>query len=403
MPGGMTSFAPVMAPQTIKSRTSNDSGSTWSNWTSSTFNYPKDHGGYKTTNGVNTPGYGRRSVKLLPHTLFSQYEVHTIQKVGTRSHMDRVSPPGNTRLGQYVVENYINPQGGTNVTAPQALALSDLSGYMQLDEAYACVKDAAADIYDETHDGLTFMAEFGKTAQMMNGIHRKFSKVIARKGRLTNQEKKDLLDLPGHWLQARYGLRPLLSDIEQLSAQLAVLGRVTRQVSKASKSRSYSVAVDTVNVFNEDANFTFTRSIETTVTCSARGSVSALITKRGTHFNPVVTAWELVPYSFVADWFVDVGSTLKSLSLAVLADEVTASTGFHVTCERDFTFNMAVKPSYNKYLSYMNTGGATCTMEASYRSPIRLGALYVPQPRLKFDISKLADLGALAWSLIRRR
>lgn len=29
--------------------------------------------------------------------------------------------------------------------------------------------------------------------------------------------------------------------------------------------------------------------------------------------NPLLTAWELVPFSFVADWFVNVGDTIASL------------------------------------------------------------------------------------------
>lgn len=181
------------------------------------------------------------------------------------------------------------------------------------------------------------------------------------------------------------------------------LGKVTYDVSKQRKSRAYTVSVDPVVSYVEDANFKSTKQLTTTVTCSARGSVAALIKKQGAHFNPVVTGWELVPYSFVIDWFVDVGSTLKSLSLAVVADEVTAAYGYHISAERVFSFNMVAKPSYSKMRSYQNNGGSVYTMEHTVRSPILLSNLALPQPRLKLDSFKLADMGFLLIEGLKRR
>jgi hypothetical protein len=39
-----------------------------------------------------------------------------------------------------------------------------------------------------------------------------------------------------------------------------------------------------------------------------------------TSLNPLSVAWELVPYSFVVDWFYDVGSYMRNLETALLYD-----------------------------------------------------------------------------------
>lgn len=403
MPGGLTTWGPTSESMQKRTRRSDDYGSTWTNWSTITSNPIMEHAGFKSTVGVNTPGYGSRSIKLLPYTSFEQKEVRGRQIVGSFMSEEQIAPPGNRSLLQTEYINYINPQGGTFVSNTGASAFSSLGSFMDFNEASACVKDAAASLYDETIDGLTFAAELSSTARMFNSIGKKTLKLGALAGGISPLEMRSILNVPGHWLEARYGLRPLLSDIEQLAEHMKRLGKVTYDVSKQRKSRAYTVSVDPVVSYVEDANFKSTKQLTTTVTCSARGSVAALIKKQGAHFNPVVTGWELVPYSFVIDWFVDVGSTLKSLSLAVVADEVTAAYGYHISAERVFSFNMVAKPSYAKMRSYQNNGGSVYTMEHTVRSPILLSHLALPQPRLKLDSFKLADMGFLLIEGLKRR
>lgn len=40
---------------------------------------------------------------------------------------------------------------------------------------------------------------------------------------------------------------------------------------------------------------------------------------RWTSLNPASIAWELTPYSFVVDWFLDIGGTLRNFETAVLS------------------------------------------------------------------------------------
>lgn len=403
MPGGLTTWGPSMEATTSRSATSTDSGATWSLQTPVTSQRIKEFGGFFSTSGVNTPGYGSRGIKLLPYTRFEQKRSSGYNIAGIFSTLSLTTPPGTTRLGRTVIDNYIYPTGGTFVNAPSDLAFSHLGSFMDFNEASACVKDAAADLYDETIDGLTFAAELSSTARLFNSLGKKAKAMGDIAKRISPVEMRSILTVPGLWLEARYGIRPMLSDIEQLNEHVKRLGKITTEICKQRKSRAYSVEVDPVVSEVSDANFISTKTVTTVVTCSARGSVAALIRKQGAHFNPIVTAWELVPYSFVADWVVDVGSTLKSLSLAVIADEVTAAYGYHISAERKYTFDMRCKPTYTKYLSYQNTGGSVYTMDHTVRSPILLRDLALPQPRLKLDRLKLADTGFLLIEGLKRR
>lgn len=42
---------------------------------------------------------------------------------------------------------------------------------------------------------------------------------------------------------------------------------------------------------------------------------------RWTSLNPISIAWELMPYSFVVDWFYDIGSTLRNFETALLYNQ----------------------------------------------------------------------------------
>lgn len=127
-----------------------------------------------------------------------------------------------------------------------------------------------------------------------------------RKPRFTAKDGK--FTLSGNWLELQYGWLPLLHDVysgAQFLAHHLEVPRVARYTSQVTLRGVPDVAVTpgrTVFLVNESFN---------------RKRLIAYITERNVAkmsglTDPLSVAWELLPYSFVADWFLPVGNFLSA-------------------------------------------------------------------------------------------
>jgi hypothetical protein len=79
---------------------------------------------------------------------------------------------------------------------------------------------------------------------------------------------------------------------------------------------------DEVNSVLTDGHYTFDRSTQRTVNYNSglwyrtTGTELATVKEMGL-LNPLSLAWELLPYSFVADWFVPIGGYLNTLDATI--------------------------------------------------------------------------------------
>jgi hypothetical protein len=122
------------------------------------------------------------------------------------------------------------------------------------------------------------------------------------------------------WLEWQYGWRPLMSDLYgSIEESLrVVINKLERFSARASLPILVSQDVATTNWSGPcvmkrigHGKQSCTIKIELTVPIG-------LDLARWTSLNPVSLAWELTPYSFVADWFYDVGSFLRAAETAFL-------------------------------------------------------------------------------------
>jgi hypothetical protein len=118
--------------------------------------------------------------------------------------------------------------------------------------------------------------------------------------------------LANHWLEYQYGWKPLLQDAfgvaELLSSHLA-----TDRYNIGSRSSGSAELVAT------SGDLTTTRTwlkkqtrTRMSLTYRLEDAGRAVLAQTGIS-NPALLAWELLPYSFVVDWFVPIGNYLQAL------------------------------------------------------------------------------------------
>lgn len=117
-------------------------------------------------------------------------------------------------------------------------------------------------------------------------------------------------DLSSLWLEISYGWKPLLSDVKSAADYIGeALNGGHAGVVRASRSWQQTIAgiCDGVNaLYHEFLKVTHTLSYKIKAVSVAPWYVGSLATVEA-------TAWEILPYSFVCDWFVPVGDYLQAL------------------------------------------------------------------------------------------
>lgn len=134
--------------------------------------------------------------------------------------------------------------------------------------------------------------------------------------------KRSPRNVPQSWLEYQYGWSPLMSDIKGSidSLQKSDKSRdwvITVKGSKLEKSSGFWDS-HPEKPSNTDALDYFTGTKSTRVGVFVRFDVIpdntflATVTSLGLT-NPALLAWELVPYSFVVDWFLPIGDWLSAM------------------------------------------------------------------------------------------
>ena len=129
--------------------------------------------------------------------------------------------------------------------------------------------------------------------------------------------------LASNWLEMQYGWKPLLSDIEGTLKAIPTLtnvGSFVRSV-RASANASKEAVVDNFPPgdgligFGNGGKTTFLNRTSTKFVIRYRMSNPGLAFAAQTGFtNPINLGWELIPFSFVVDWFLPIGPYLETLT-----------------------------------------------------------------------------------------
>lgn len=118
-------------------------------------------------------------------------------------------------------------------------------------------------------------------------------------------------DVASLWLEYQYVVKPTMKDIHDLNKTVHSILKAAQPV--------HTVATATAS--NEDPYYYNTLRGSGQIVSSFRTQFNGIRNNNASYLldsaglaNPVDLAWELLPYSFVVDWFIPVGNTLQAMT-----------------------------------------------------------------------------------------
>lgn len=167
-------------------------------------------------------------------------------------------------------------------------------------------------------------AEAKKTSSMVLGAVNSIGGALydLRKGRVTDalrrlkvpdsrQRPLKSKDIAGRWLEMQYGWLPLMSDVYEASKAYEALTQGPR------KSR-VTVSINrngTLNYSVSPAAYPMMGPIQDSLRIIYEMTEELSVPRSLGLTDPLTVAWELIPYSFVVDWFIPVGTYLENLNV----------------------------------------------------------------------------------------
>jgi hypothetical protein len=200
-------------------------------------------------------------------------------------------------------------------------------------------------------------------------------------------------DLSGRWLETQYAFLPLIGQSYEAGKALRAISKgvsLTFHVSSGPKRYSYNISP--TGSFVNVASHTYSKSIRADIYEELSLPRSLGLT------NPAAIVWELVPWSFVVDWFLPVGSYLSAWGV------IPSLKGRFLTSERGSIKGGAIRNNFPGWLPGTHYEKANRRDYAQRVNRTPSNSLSVPYPtfnRLPRALSPKRLLNAVA--LIHQR
>lgn len=235
---------------------------------------------------------------------------------------------------------------------------------------------------NSTYDALTDASEWKETLKLIKSLLDSVrhplsafrdlrSRILNRQGNFNGRSVKAIYkEVSDLWMEYRYGIMPIVYSVhdalELLDKQKAIYR--TERGKRIIELSKFNPSVPREACFFENLNGTITIR----GTGKAMGSVEgALRAFDQISINPFKTAWELIPYSFVVDWFVNVGDFIDAHlgSLVSFASQREHCYAIASSYERDVYFRDFRDDRVA--LSFPDWGSPTLGIAVAGRSVIR--------------------------------
>lgn len=199
----------------------------------------------------------------------------------------------------------------------------------------ALTTGAAAALATKYFDLGTALGELRETVRMFKDFLSQFVKII------TTMKAEHLIELmnspnalASRWLWYRYGLMPLVYSIRDwIKANNAKDTKLKWYSERKAGSWQYNKEEE----FDWDhGNFSLGCTYDIDVKIAAYGYAGSQIRPQLFRIAPLTTGWELLRFSFIVDWFVEVGSFLTSLEAAGEFPDLALSRNYKILYTKSF-------------------------------------------------------------------
>lgn len=289
------------------------------------------------------------------------------------------------------------PHFGPNITSTLALQFpSSIVAQANL-EALLKLKDQKIDIGTALAESKQTIAHLAHTATSLLSFI-----INVRKGRWTKAAKalglsknavKSGAAIGDRWLEYRFAWQPLMADISGAMTELQRGFREEAQLFSVVRNITFNPDGDFPDDLPSTYSYVDKRSkASTKVKIYARVSDSEInkLTQLGL-LNPLQVAWELVPFSFMLDWFLPVGDFLEALDATRGLTFVSGSR----TTRCSASYLLEWKPSYS---SATNEGGYRYRVTSTIMDRQKYSSFPVPLPfyfKSPFSLTHLTDTLAI--------
>lgn len=275
---------------------------------------------------IKTIGYRNIRKKSLPLNPFYSSFVYVRSPVLTWSRGEG-DPRLLTASFDYLM-GYVNP---SDLFSPAPFA--DVTGKCR-DAARKSVNDVKINLAVATGERAQTAKHLNNTVQRVVKLIRAFKKadlvgvnnILFSSQSKTNARRKARLDKHPHWngpdsrdfgsawLEYKYAWTPLLSDVKGAAEALA-RAHTEPQRLRTRTSRSITTNYAGLLPYPGSSRFETSYSIKCAITLSFKPTNELLsVAASFNMLDPIGLAWELVPFSFVVDWFLPIGNLLESIS-----------------------------------------------------------------------------------------
>jgi hypothetical protein len=283
----------------------------------------KKRGTIRTTTDVVTPDFRERSKRgeiiVTPYT--SSYGIHSISGDYQR-HRYVAQSCGNPVLHR---EEEINGPWGCVILIPGSLTLPPFSLFTD-GEIQSAIDIAATSAWSKSNgSNAQLLVDLGEGRQTLQMFQKPMSAIKPLLRAINNSRKVQLAGRIGSaafqttsnlWLQYRYGIRPLVSSVNSIVKEVGQFRKKKRSTyrGKYTLSRSSGLSYPLVD-FKTTSQVQETRSDEIEIRAGILlEELVELHTALGVDASGMLSLpWELVPFSFVADWFINVGDFIQGI------------------------------------------------------------------------------------------
>lgn len=290
--------------------------------------------------------------------------------------------------------------------AYNAFAWIDGPGAPPWDQRNFCYNSALARLNGKIRGGLDLsvsLAESGQTLRMLRSLER-----IREWAHISGFGSTK--DLANGLLLFEYGWKPLLSDLfgvlnEMLNTSFGGVKRFTaaHKVTMTDWPQAPATRLVYQNPWAMKAKGSGIQGCRFVVDFETTASFDLA---RWGSLNPLSLGWELIPYSFVVDWFYNIGGFLKAAETALLYDARFKSgyyTELYAYQGREILESGQRIPYFSGPIKFEKCEGATATVKAVNFQRTKLVSYPLPRaPEFRCDLNdeQLFSLAALLRQLL---